>query len=146
MTEPTLLAAPGIGRACGLWLATIGLGTFFISLFFILTVGIDSLSVVLIAGAIAAVFSLPALLLLPVSIKWALASHTAGARCLRLLGLITGLFGLATLGCYLLFAADDHSSNYYGAAISEFAAPYYVAALLAAYWLYRDWLRTPIYE
>ena len=146
MTEPTFLATPSVGRACGLWLATVGLGTFFITLFFVsIGGGTESPGVALIVGAIAAAFSLPALLVLPVGIKWALAGDTAGARYLRLLGLITGLFGLAMLGCYLVFAANGGVADPL-VTITQFASPYYVAALLAAYWLYRDWLRTPTYE
>jgi hypothetical protein len=146
MTEPTYLAAPGIGRACSLWLATVGLGTFFITLFFLLTGdGTDSLVIALIAGAIAAACSLPTLLFLPTSIRWALAGHTAGARHLRLLELVTGLFGLAMLGCCLIFAVDGDAADN-SVTVAQFAAPYYVAALLASYWLYRDWLRTSTYE
>jgi hypothetical protein len=144
MVEP-VLAPPTFGRALSLWLATIGLGTLFITVFFVL---IDSSEPVIpiIAGALAGAFSLPALLLLPVSIKWALAVAAAPLRRLRLLGLITCLFGLATLVCYVVMTCDSGSKADTLITIAEFAAPYFVAALLAAYWLYHNWLRTPVAE
>jgi len=128
-----------------LWLTSLGLGTLFIGLFLVLAGSPDGIVIALIAGAIAAACSLPTLLILPVSIKWALAGYTAGARHLRLLCLVTGLFGLAMLGCWLIFAADGDAADN-SVTVAQFAAPYYVAALLASYWLYRDWLRTSTYE
>jgi hypothetical protein len=138
----SILAPPTFGRAFSLWLATIGLGTLFITLFFVL-VDSSEPTIPLIAGVFAGAFSLPTLLLLPVSIKWALAAATAPLRRLRLLGLITCLFGLATLVCYVALYDGDDNIGSYVTTIAEFAVPYFVGALLAAYWLYHDWLRTP---
>jgi hypothetical protein len=141
----SILTPPTFGRAFSLWLATIGLGTLFVALFFVL-MDSSELAIPIIAGAFAGAFSLPALLLLPVSIRWAMAATTATIRRLRLLGLITGLFGLATLVCYLVMTYDSGSKADTLITIAEFAAPYFVAALLAAYWLYHNWLRTPVAE
>ena len=92
----------------------------------------SGLVIFLIAGAFAGAFSLPALLLLPASIKWALAAATAPLRRLRLLGLITCLFGLATLVCYVVRYDSEDKTATYVTTIAEFAVPYLVGALLAS--------------
>ena len=128
------LAPPTLARALCLWLAALGLGTLFIGLFLVL-VGSPDLWIALFALAIAGGASLPKLLVLPVSIRWALGGVTAQVRGGRLLGFVALLFGLALLVCSLYFHAEDLTSL-----VFWFAAPYFVAALLAAYFLYQDWL------
>lgn len=142
MNAFVILTGPTFGRASGLWLVTICLGTLFIALY-IGFAGDSSaaLGVALFAGAFAGFYSLPILLFLPFGIKWALAGATATTRYLRLFGSITVLFGLATVLCYLGFADGDGDDL--PSLVAVFAAPYFVAAMLAAYRLYAAWLNVP---
>jgi len=138
MAASTPLAPPTLARTLCLWLATLGLGTLFIGLFLALA-GSPDLWIALFALAIAGGASLPTLLVLPVSIRWALGGATAQVRGGRLFGFVVLLFGLALLVCRLYFHDEDLTSLVFG-----FAAPYFVAALLAAYFIFQDWLASPL--
>jgi hypothetical protein len=138
MADYLPLAPPTLARALCLWLTTLGLGTLFIGLFLVLA-GSPDLWIALFALAIAGGASLPTLLVLPVSIRWALAGATAQVRGWRLFGFVMLLFGLALLVCRLYFHDEDLMSL-----VFWFSAPYFVAALLAAYFLYQDWLNPPL--
>jgi hypothetical protein len=136
------LAAPTYWRAVRFWLLSIGLGTIFTV--FTLSSGPGRFvpnAFHLYVGAFAALVSLPALLFLLLFMSWAVDVSRVGQRWLRLLAVQSISAGFTTaLVCILL----QHDTFFHNTdAFLEIGATYYVAGLVAAYWLYRSWLRNP---
>jgi hypothetical protein len=136
------LAAPTYWRAIRFWLLSIGLGTIFSV--FTLSSGPGQFApnaFHLYVGAVAALVSLPALLFLLLFMDWAVDESSVSQRWLRLLAVQSISAGFTTaLVCILL----QHDKFFRKPGIFlEIGATYYVAGLVAAYWLYRSWLRNP---
>jgi hypothetical protein len=136
------LEAPTYWRTVRFWLASISLGTIYIV--FLLSAGEGQLvpdAFHLYVGGIAALASLPALLFLLVSLRWAVGEGSVAQRWGRLFAVQSSSAGFTTALMYYLAQHDDFTFN--TDTLLEIGGAYYVAGLVAAYWLYHDWLQNP---
>ena len=157
MHAPTPISFPSRSRAIVLWLTAIILGAILIVLYTVValkkpTNGRAWLPVgpLLLISSLAAIFSLPAFVFLPVTAKvwWAVSSRHLVQRHLRLLLVMGSLFGAAALFAYCAFGFvvwifSGTGRGWQIAAVFWVAAPYFPALLLSAYLLYAKWLFGP---
>lgn len=144
-TSPS--SSPPLLLALLLWVATLGLGAVLLASWVFFhhkepnSTLEDSLSITLVCTAFAAMLSAPVLLVLPVTLRWAVSADMLFRRRSRTLLVIGSLVGLAAFCSYwILTEGNQHFGE---AELLWLAAPYLPAALLAAAFVYRPWLFRP---
>jgi hypothetical protein len=157
MAAPIQSSIPGSGRVIVLWLTSIVLGALLILLGDALFIKHASTSPtkspvgpLTVYSLAAAIFSLPALIFLPVTARiwWAISTKNLLQRHLRLLLVIGSLFGLATLFAYwlvgcIIWLFSGTGRGWQIAVVFWVATPYSAGLLLSAYLLYAKWIFRP---
>jgi hypothetical protein len=124
-----------------LWLTTVVVGSVLTTVTATLVIlgSLDSSAIIrggILCTMVALVFSTPALVVLPLGIRWALTTSTPSQRIGRLAILVGSLFGIAAL----LVATFITDPGLLKSGVFWFAGCYIPVAIAAIYWIYADWI------